>query len=82
LAVSTTPYYRKDAIEKPSLLLAGIPLMGAASYFLFLLAPLTYKGLVKPVNLFLIASAFNIGLLQRHWRGAGSKHVGRALSAL
>lgn len=82
LAVSTTPFYRKDAIEKPSLLLAGIPLMGAASYVLFLLAPLTYKGLVNPANLLLIASAFSIGLLQRHWRGVDSKHIGRALAVL
>jgi signal transduction histidine kinase len=82
LAVSTTPFYRKDAIEKPSLLLAGIPLMGAASYFLFLLAPLTYKGLVNPANLLLIASAFSIGLLQRHWRGVDTKHIGRALAVL
>jgi signal transduction histidine kinase len=82
LAVSTAPYYRQDAIEKPSLLLAGIPLMGAVSYFLFLLAPLTHKGLLTPANLFLIASAFSIGLLQRHWRGVDSKHIGRALLAL
>ncbi len=40
LAVSTAPFYRKDAIEKPSVLLAGIPLAAAASYFLFLLVPL------------------------------------------
>lgn len=82
LAVSTAPYYRQDAIEKPSLLLAGIPLMGAVSYFLFLLAPLTHKSLVTPANLFLIASAFGIGLLQRHWRGVDSKHIGRALLVL
>lgn len=82
LAVSTTPFYRKDAIEKPSLLLAGIPLLGAASYFLFLLASLTYKELINPANLLLIASAFSISLLQRHWRGVDSKHIGRALAVL
>jgi signal transduction histidine kinase len=82
LAVSTTPFYRKDAIEKPSWLLAGVPLMGAVSYFLFLLAPLTHMGLLIPANLFLIASVFSSGLLQRHWRGVDSKLIGRALLAL
>jgi len=82
LAISTWPYYQKDAIEKPRLLLAGIPLMGAASYFLFLLAPMTYKGLINPANLFLIASAFSIGLLQRQWRGVESKHIGGVLFVL
>jgi C4-dicarboxylate-specific signal transduction histidine kinase len=43
---------------------------------------MTHKGLVTPANLFLIASAFGIGLLQRHWRGVDSKHIGRALLAL
>ena len=37
LAISTWPYYKKDAIEKPFLLIAGIPLMGAASYLFFCL---------------------------------------------
>jgi hypothetical protein len=49
---------------------------------LFLLAPLTDKGLVTPANLFLIASVVSIGLLQRHWRGVDSKPIGRALLVL
>lgn len=82
LAISTWPYYKKDAIEKPLLLIAGIPLMGAASYLLFLLAPITYNGLIVPANLFLIASAFSISLLQRQWRGVDTKRLGWVLLIL
>jgi signal transduction histidine kinase len=82
LAISTWPYYKKDAIEKPFLLIAGIPLMGAASYLLFLLAPITYKGLIVPANLFLIASVYCIGLLQMQWRGVDTKRLGWMLLIL
>ena len=68
LAISSAPYYRKDAIERQSWLLAGIPLAGAVSYFLFLIAPLTSIGWITIANMFLIASTLGGALLVRQWR--------------
>lgn len=82
LAISSAPYYRKDAIERQSLLLAGIPLAGAVSYFLFLIASLTWHGLITFGNLFLIASTVGGGLLVRHWRNASSQKLWTVLTVL
>jgi len=68
LAISSAPYYRKDAIERQSWLLAGIPFAGAVSYFLFLIAPLTSIGWITIANMFLIASTLGGALLVRQWR--------------
>lgn len=75
LAISSAPYYRKDAIERQSPLLAGIPLAGAVSYFLFLITPLTWRGLITFGNLFLIASTVGGGFLVRKWRNADSQKL-------
>lgn len=82
LAVSTAPYYRKNAIEKPSAWLAGVPFVAAASCVLFLLVPLTPKVVTNLANLLFIASMVGIGLLLRHWRKADSRQLIKVLSAL
>lgn len=82
LAISSTPYYRKDAIERQSLLLAGIPLAGAVSYFLFLIAPLTWRGWITFGNLFLIASTVGGVLLLRKWRDVNIQKLWVVLAVL
>ena len=82
LAISSAPYYRSDAIERQSLLLAGIPLAGAVSFFLFLIAPLTWRGLITFGNLFLIASTVGGALLVRKWRNVESQKLWVVLAVL
>lgn len=82
LAISSAPYYRSDAIERQSLLLAGIPLAGAVSYFLFLIAPLTWRGWITFGNLFLIASTVGGALLVRKWRHVESQKLWVVLAVL
>jgi signal transduction histidine kinase len=82
LAISSAPYYRQDAIERQSLLLAGIPLAGAVSYFLFLIAPLTWRGWITFGNLFLIASTVGGALLVRKWRQVESPKLWAVLAVL
>jgi signal transduction histidine kinase len=82
LAISSAPYYRQDAIERQSLLLAGIPLAGAVSYFLFLIAPLTWRGWITFANLFLIASTLGGALLVRKWRHVESQKLWAVLAVL
>ena len=50
LAISSAPYYRSDAIERQSLLLAGIPLAGAVSFFHFLTEPSARRAYVELVR--------------------------------
>jgi signal transduction histidine kinase len=82
LAISSAPYYRQDAIERESLLLACIPLTGAISYFLFLIAPLSWHGWLTLANLFLIASTMGGALLLRKWRQVESQKLWVVLAVL
>jgi signal transduction histidine kinase len=82
LAISSAPYYRQDAIQRQSPLLAGIPLAGAVSYLIFLIAPLTWHGLITFGNLFLIASTVGGGLLVRNWRNVNSQKLWVVLAVL
>ncbi|CAN1564635.1 BaeS Signal transduction histidine kinase [Burkholderiaceae bacterium] len=82
LAISSAPYYRKDAIERQSLLLAGIPLAGAVSYFLFLIAPVTSLGWLTIANMCLIASTLGGALLVRKWRDVESQKLWVVLAVL
>lgn len=82
LAISSAPYYRQEAMERESLLLAGIPLAGAISYFLFLIAPLSSRGWLTLGNLFLIASTLGGALLLRKWRQVESQKLWVVLAVL